>query len=95
MPKLEMLSGEKSLLGFYLSGHPLADYHGLDEAIATMVVTPDRVDLDKQQRHTVRLCGIVGGLALIGLGGFLLTRSKDGAAAKPATKQVQMTSTVA
>jgi DNA polymerase-3 subunit alpha len=62
MPKLEMLNGEKSLLGFYLSGHPLADYHGLDEAIATMVVTPDRVDLDKQQRHTVRVCGIVGGL---------------------------------
>ena len=34
MPKLEMLNSEKALLGFYLSGHPLADYHGLDEAIA-------------------------------------------------------------
>jgi DNA polymerase-3 subunit alpha len=62
MPKLEMLNSEKALLGFYLSGHPLADYHGLDEAIATLTVTPDRIDLDKQQRHTVRVCGIVGGL---------------------------------
>jgi DNA polymerase III alpha subunit len=33
MPKLEMLNNEKQLLGFYLSGHPLADYHGLDEII--------------------------------------------------------------
>ena len=62
MPKLEMLNNEKQLLGFYLSGHPLADYHGLDEAIATLAVTPDRTELDKKERHTVRLCGIVGGL---------------------------------
>jgi len=62
MPKLEMLNNEKALLGFYLSGHPLADYHGLDEAVATLTVTPDRVELDKKERHTVRICGIVGGL---------------------------------
>ena len=40
MPKLEMLNSEKALLGFYLSGHPLADYHGLDEAVATLTITP-------------------------------------------------------
>ena len=62
MPKLEMLNSEKALLGFYLSGHPLADYHGLDEAIATLTVTPDRIELDKKERHTVRVCGIVGAL---------------------------------
>ena len=62
MPKLEMLNSEKALLGFYLSGHPLADYHGLDEAVATLTVTPDRIELDKKERHTVRICGIVGAL---------------------------------
>ena len=62
MPKLEMLNSEKALLGFYLSGHPLADYHGLDEAVATLTTTLDRLELNKEERHTVRLCGIVGGL---------------------------------
>jgi DNA polymerase-3 subunit alpha len=62
MPKLEMLNNEKALLGFYLSGHPLADYHGLDEAVATLTTTLDRLELNKEERHTVRLCGIVGGL---------------------------------
>ncbi len=62
MPKLEMLNSEKQLIGFYLSGHPLADYHGLDEAIATLSTTPDRIELDRNERHTVRICGIIGGL---------------------------------
>ena len=62
MPKLEMLNSEKQLLGFYLSGHPLADYHGLDEAISTLATTPDRLNLNKEERHLVRLCGIVSGL---------------------------------
>jgi DNA polymerase-3 subunit alpha len=62
MPKLDMLNSEKQLLGFYLSGHPLADYHGLDEAVATFATTPDRIELSKEERHTVRICGIVGGL---------------------------------
>ena len=59
MPKLEKLNGEKQLLGFYLSGHPLADYHGLDEAVATLSGPPERLDLDRKERHPVRLCGIV------------------------------------
>ncbi len=62
MPKLEMLNNEKQLLGFYLSGHPLADYHGLDEAIANFSTPLDRITLDQKERHIVRLCGIVGGL---------------------------------
>ncbi len=62
MPKLEMLNNEKQLLGFYLSGHPLADYHGLDEAVATFATTPDRIELDRKERHTVRICGILGNL---------------------------------
>jgi len=62
MPKLEMLNSEKQLLGFYLSGHPLADYHGLDEIISTLTTTPDRLELNKEERHLVRICGIVGGL---------------------------------
>ncbi len=62
MPKLERLNNEKQLLGFYLSGHPLADYHGLDEALATLTTTPDRLNLNKEERHLVRLCGIVSGL---------------------------------
>ena len=62
MAKLDMLNSEKQLLGFYLSGHPLADYHGLDEAVATFASTPDRIELSKEERHTVRVCGIIGGL---------------------------------
>jgi len=62
MPKLERLRNEKELLGLYLSGHPLGDFHGLDEAVATFHGSLAEVDLPKDQRHLVRVCGIVGGL---------------------------------
>ncbi len=62
MPRLERLRNEKELLGMYLSGHPLADFHGLDEAIATFKGSLAEVTLPKDGRHMVRICGIIGGL---------------------------------
>jgi DNA polymerase-3 subunit alpha len=62
MPRLELLRDEKELLGLYLSGHPLSDFHGLDEAIATFHSSLGAIDLAKDQRHLVRICGIVGNL---------------------------------
>ena len=62
MPSMERLRNEKELLGLYLSGHPLADFHGLDEAVATFHGNLATVDLPKTERHIVRVCGIVGGL---------------------------------
>jgi DNA polymerase-3 subunit alpha len=62
MPRLERLRNEKELLGMYLSGHPLADFHGLDEAIATFKGSLADVTLPKDGRHMVRICGIIGGL---------------------------------
>ena len=62
MPRLERLRNEKELLGLYLSGHPLADFNGLDEAVTTFHGTLAEVDLPKDGRHHVRVCGIIGGL---------------------------------
>jgi DNA polymerase-3 subunit alpha len=62
MPSMERLRDEKELLGLYLSGHPLADFRGLDEAVATFHGSLSSIDLPKEERHLVRICGIVGSL---------------------------------
>jgi DNA polymerase-3 subunit alpha len=56
---VERLGFEKELLGFYVSGHPMATYAGLAEAIDTFAVE----DLTRQgDRTEFRLCGIVSGI---------------------------------
>ncbi|MGA2052127.1 MAG: DNA polymerase III subunit alpha [Opitutales bacterium] len=56
MPLAERLKHERELLGFYVSGHPMNAYAGLDELLDTLTesslhTTPDRTPF--------RLCGVV------------------------------------
>ncbi|MGB0343930.1 MAG: DNA polymerase III subunit alpha [Coraliomargarita sp.] len=60
MPKAEKLEYEKELLGFYLSGHPMDAYAGLDQAIDTFADADERAHLD--DRSPYRLCGIIANL---------------------------------
>ena len=60
MPLTEKLKHEKELLGLYVSGHPMNDYHGIAEAVdtlteATFHMTPDRTPF--------RLCGVITTIA--------------------------------
>lgn len=59
MPEHERLQHEKDLLGFYLSGHPLDDYAGLDTALNSF--SPEQYQ-DLPDREPIRLCGIITGL---------------------------------
>ncbi|MGB0743319.1 MAG: DNA polymerase III subunit alpha [Opitutales bacterium] len=62
MQMTEKLGYEKELLGFYISGHPMDAYAGLDLAIDTFQ-SPD--ELEKfDDRSSFRLAGIVSGLAI-------------------------------
>ncbi|MGC6424579.1 MAG: DNA polymerase III subunit alpha [Lentimonas sp.] len=62
MPMAEKLGYEKELLGFYVSGHPMDAYSGLDTAIDTFVHLEELKNFD--DRSTFRLCGIVSNLAI-------------------------------
>lgn len=59
MPEIEKLQYERELLGFYVSGHPMNQFAGLDAYIDT--VEPDE-DLTKADREPFRLCGIVNNI---------------------------------
>ena len=58
----EKLGYEKELLGFYISGHPMDAYAGIDEVIDSFHHPDELVDFD--DRSTFRLCGIVSNLAI-------------------------------
>lgn len=62
MGDAEKLQYEKELLGFYLSGHPLDVYAGLDTAAATIAGPVSAVSFSKHDRWPLRFCGIVTGL---------------------------------
>jgi DNA polymerase-3 subunit alpha len=56
MPLAERLKHERELLGFYVSGHPLNAYAGLDELIDTLT----EAELpNTRDRAPFRLCGVV------------------------------------
>ncbi|MDR2430630.1 MAG: DNA polymerase III subunit alpha [Puniceicoccales bacterium] len=58
----QCLQCEKELLGFYLSGHPLDAYAGLDRILNTHTGPFDDAHLanhSHHDRHTHRLCGIL------------------------------------
>ncbi|MDP0497530.1 MAG: DNA polymerase III subunit alpha [Verrucomicrobiota bacterium JB024] len=55
MPMAEKLQYEKELLGFYVSGHPMNDFHGLDDVINSL--QPGE-DLKQWDRESFRLCGV-------------------------------------
>lgn len=62
----EKLSFEKSVIGVYISSHPLTDYEDEIEAISTLKfndaedVSEDRIDISKID--TVRMSGVVSGI---------------------------------
>ena len=58
----EKLGYEKELLGFYISGHPMDAYAGIDEAIDSFHHPDELVNFD--DRSSFRLSGIVSNLAI-------------------------------
>ncbi|CAA6679491.1 MULTISPECIES: DNA polymerase III subunit alpha [unclassified Lentimonas] len=62
MPMTEKLRYEKELLGFYISGHPMDAYEGLDTVIDTFFKPEDLVNFD--DRTTFRLGGIISNLQI-------------------------------
>ena len=62
MPKTEKLRHEKELLGFYISGHPMDAYAGIDSAIDSFR-TPEELNR-AGDRDAFRVAGIVGNLAI-------------------------------
>jgi DNA polymerase-3 subunit alpha len=65
MPSAEKLQYEKELLGFYLSGHPMNAYAGLERAINTLPSGPldaAAAKYSKDIRHAIRLCGVASGI---------------------------------
>ena len=62
MPMTEKLRYEKELLGFYISGHPMDAYAGLDTVIDTFAKPEDLGNFD--DRTTYRLGGIISNLQI-------------------------------
>lgn len=62
MPMSEKLGYERELLGFYISGHPMDSYAGLDLAIDTFQSPEELTNFD--DRTSFRLAGIVSNLAI-------------------------------
>lgn len=63
MPMAEKLQHEKDLLGFYISGHPMDAYAGLDMAIDSFQ-NADDLKRNFDDRQTYRLGGIVSNLQI-------------------------------
>ncbi len=62
MPAAEKLQYEKELIGFYISGHPMNAYAGLDAAVSSFTGTIEETNFSKHDRITVRLCGVATGI---------------------------------
>ncbi|MEO0796573.1 MAG: DNA polymerase III subunit alpha [Verrucomicrobiota bacterium] len=60
MTQTDKLQAEKELLGFYVSGHPMNAYAGLDDIINSF--GPDE-DLKQWDRESFRLCGVINNIA--------------------------------
>ena len=63
MPMAERLQHEKELLGFYISGHPMDAYAGLDLAIDSFQ-NMDEANHEFDDRQTYRLGGIISNLQI-------------------------------
>lgn len=62
-PKMKMsekLQFEKDLLGFYLSGHPLDAYKGIEKQLNNL--TPDKIE-DVEDQKRIRICGVIGNVS--------------------------------
>jgi DNA polymerase-3 subunit alpha len=60
MPKHELLKHERELLGFYISGHPMDQFGGLDEVVNSF---GPQEDLKRWDREPFRLCGVANTIA--------------------------------
>ncbi|GHB97166.1 DNA polymerase III subunit alpha [Cerasicoccus arenae] len=60
MTQTDKLQSEKELLGFYVSGHPMNAYAGLDDIINSF--GPDE-ELKHWDRESFRLCGVINNIA--------------------------------
>ena len=58
-PPLEMLAGEKEMLGFYVTGHPLDSY---EDAIAEFDVTESSALGERRNHDEVFACGVLHGI---------------------------------
>jgi DNA polymerase-3 subunit alpha len=59
MAKFDKLRNEKATLGFYVSGHPMAEYEG----IASAINVPASGNLNELNgRENFRICGIISGI---------------------------------
>jgi len=58
-PQHEMLTYEKQLLGFYVSGHPLDDYKGIAEALTNFEI--EKMD-QLGDRVEFQICGVASGV---------------------------------
>ena len=56
MPLSEKLFAEKELLSFYVSGHPMNEYAGFDDALDCI---PDADAVKRQKKVRFRACGVV------------------------------------
>jgi len=60
LPMIEKLQFEKELLGFYVSGHPMNPYKGLDDQVSNLL--PE--DMERIRENTpFRLCGVATNIA--------------------------------
>lgn len=60
MKMSEKLQFEKDLLGFYLSGHPLDAYKGIEKQLNNL--TPDKIE-DVEDQKRIRICGVIGNVS--------------------------------
>lgn len=60
MPMSEQLQYERELLGFYVTGHPMDQFGGLDEVVNSFGANED---LKRWDREPFRLCGVAGNIA--------------------------------
>ena len=59
MPLAQKLQSEKELLRFYISGHPMNEFAGLDDALDHI---PDENLVKRLSRDRFRLCGVISNL---------------------------------
>ena len=62
MSVTQKLSYEKELLGFYISGHPMDAYSGIDYAVDSFANHDELVKIE--DRKSFRLCGIISNLQI-------------------------------
>ncbi|NTW45275.1 MAG: hypothetical protein HGB14_12815 [Anaerolineaceae bacterium] len=61
-PETEKFNLEKSVLGFYLTGHPLEKYRGIIKHFVNLTFGEDVAEIDFTKLGTVKMCGVISDL---------------------------------